>query len=69
MKIAKETAWAVSNISAGNAIQIQALITNNVVRPLVDALGKGDFECKKEAAWAIINITSGNLFSFLLVSY
>jgi hypothetical protein len=35
----------------------------------VDALGKGDFECKKEAAWAIINITSGNLFSFLLVSY
>jgi hypothetical protein len=40
------------------------LITNNVVRPLVDVLGKGDFECQKEAAWAITNITSGNLFYF-----
>jgi importin subunit alpha-2 len=63
-KIAKETAWAVYNIVAGNAIQIQALITNNVVRPLVDVLGKGDFECQKEAAWAIMNITSGNTFQF-----
>jgi importin subunit alpha-2 len=58
----------VSNIAGGmadgNAIQIQALITNNVIRPLVDVLGKGDFKCQKEAAWAITNITLGNLFHF-----
>jgi hypothetical protein len=64
MKIVKDAAWTVSNIAAGNTIQIQALITNNVVRPLVSVLGKGDFKCHKEAAWAITNITSGNLFYF-----
>jgi importin subunit alpha-2 len=52
----------VSYIAAGNAIQIQALFTNNVVRPLVDVLGKGDFKCQKEAAWAITNITLGKTF-------
>jgi importin subunit alpha-2 len=65
MKIVKFAAWTVSNIAAGNAIQIQALFTNNVVRPLVDVLGKGDFECQKEAARAITNIiTLSNTFQF-----
>jgi importin subunit alpha-2 len=59
------TLRTVSKIAAGNAIQIQALFTNNVVRPLMDVLGKGDFECQKEAAWVITNITSGTIhFSF-----
>jgi importin subunit alpha-2 len=62
MNIVKEAAWTVSYIAAGNAIQIQALFTNNVVRPLVDVLDKGDFKCQKEAAWAITNITLGNTF-------
>ncbi len=72
MNIVKDAARAVSNIAAENAIQIQALITNNVVRPLVSVLGKGDFNCLKEAAWAITNIISGNLFIFtgvLLIIY
>ena len=58
------TLRTVSKIAAGNAIQIQALITNNVVRPLMDVLGKGNFQCQKEAAWVIMNITSGNTFQF-----
>ena len=40
----------------GRQLQIQALISNNVIRPL-DVLAKGDFKCQKEAAWAITNIT------------
>ena len=60
MNIVKETAWTVSNIAAGNASQIQALISSQVLRPLVDVLAKGDFKCQKEAAWAVTNITLGN---------
>jgi hypothetical protein len=64
MNIVEQAARTVSNIAAGNAIQIQALITNNVVRPMVDVLGNGDFECQKEAARAITNIISGKTFQF-----
>jgi importin subunit alpha-2 len=49
----------VSNIRAGIKV---FYITNNVVRPLVDVLGNGDFNSQKEAAWAITNITLGNTF-------
>ncbi len=61
-----EAARTVSNIAAGNVMQIQALITNNVVRPLVNVLGIGDFECQKEVARAITNITLGKTFQFSL---
>ncbi|XP_046460888.1 importin subunit alpha-5-like isoform X2 [Daphnia pulex] len=59
MNIVKYAAWTVSNIAYGNAVQIQALVTDNVIRPLVEVLGKGNFQCRKEAAWAITNITWG----------
>jgi hypothetical protein len=50
-KIVKETAWTVSNIelSAGNAIQIQAHHQQHYIHLLADMLGKGDFKCQKEA--------------------
>jgi importin subunit alpha-2 len=64
MSIVEKAARIVAYIAAGNATQIQDLITNNVIRPLVDVLGNGDFKCQKAAALAITNITMGNLFKF-----
>ncbi len=57
-------AKTVSKIAAGNVTQIQALVTNNVIRPLVDVLSNVNFECQKQAARAITNIACGNLFQF-----
>jgi importin subunit alpha-2 len=54
----------VSEIAAGNETQIQALVTNNVIRPLVDVLSNVDFKRQKQAARAITNIACGNLFQF-----
>jgi importin subunit alpha-2 len=57
MNIIKVAAWAVSNIAAGDSVQIEALFSNDVIRPLVEVLANGDFICQKEAARAITNIT------------
>ncbi|KAL2464190.1 Importin subunit alpha-2 [Forsythia ovata] len=57
--IKKEACWAVSNITAGNREQIQAVIDAALIGPLVNLLQTAEFEIKKEAAWAISNATSG----------
>ncbi|GAB4835666.1 Importin subunit alpha-4 [Ancistrocladus abbreviatus] len=57
--IKKEACWTISNITAGNKAQIQAVIEANLVLPLVDLLQNAEFDVKKEAAWAISNATSG----------
>uniref|UniRef100_A0A2P2M0Q6 Importin subunit alpha n=1 Tax=Rhizophora mucronata TaxID=61149 RepID=A0A2P2M0Q6_RHIMU len=57
--IKKEACWTISNVTAGNRIQIQAVIEANIVLPLVHLLQHAEFEIKKEAAWAISNATSG----------
>ena len=49
----------ISNITAGNRAQIQAVIDANVFPVLIDILGKGEFKTRKEAAWAITNTSSG----------
>ena len=51
--------WTISNITAGNRQQIQAVIDANVFPVLIDILGKAEFKTRKEAAWAITNTTSG----------
>lgn len=38
MNIVKEAAWAISNITAGNPNQIQLVIDNNVIGPLIEVL-------------------------------
>ncbi len=48
-----------SNITAGNRVQIQAVIESNVFPLLSNKLANADFDVKKEAAWAIANATSG----------
>merc|ERR1712087_435047 len=54
-----ESAWTVSNITAGNHTQIQVVIDAGCLQPLIDILVKGDFKAQKEAAWAVTNLTSG----------
>ncbi|MBA0764094.1 hypothetical protein Gotri_013465, partial [Gossypium trilobum] len=57
--IKKEACWTISNITAGNKAQIQAVIEANIILPLVHLLQLAEFDIKKEAAWAISNATSG----------
>merc|ERR1719210_2161295 len=59
MNIVKESAWTISNITAGNPDQIQTVIDAGCLQPLIDILVKGDFKAQKEAAWAVTNLTSG----------
>lgn len=56
--IVKEAAWTISNITAGNAQQIQAVIDANIFEELTKVLETGDFRSQKEAAWVITNATS-----------
>ncbi|KAK3036752.1 hypothetical protein RJ639_029717 [Escallonia herrerae] len=57
--IKKEACWTISNITAGNKDQIQAVIEAGLISPLVVLLQNAEFDIKKEAAWAISNATSG----------
>jgi len=49
----------ISNITAGSTTQIQAVIDNKLVLPLLEVLKDDDIQTKMEAAWAISNATSG----------
>lgn len=55
----KEACWTISNITAGNRSQIQAVLDANIIPPLLRILVSSDFKTRKEAAWAISNATSG----------
>lgn len=57
--IKKEACWTISNITAGNKDQIQAVIAAGIIGPLVHLLQTAEFDIKKEASWAISNATSG----------
>lgn len=69
--IRKEACWTVSNITAGNRQQIQAVIDANIFPILIEILSKSDFKTRKEAAWAITNATSSGTAEQIkyLVSY
>lgn len=49
--------WFLSNITAGNQQQVQAVIDASLVPMIIHLLDKGDFGTQKEAAWAISNLT------------
>lgn len=56
--IRKEASWTVSNITAGNRQQIQAVIDADIFPVLINILKVSEFKTRKEAAWAITNATS-----------
>ena len=55
----KEACWAISNITAGSADQIDAVVRADLVPLLVHLLKTAEFDVKKEACWALSNATSG----------
>lgn len=56
--IRKEACWTISNITAGNKEQIQAIIDTGLVPSLIRMMGTEDFDIVKECVWAISNATS-----------
>ena len=61
MFIMQEAVWFLSNITAGNQQQVQAVIEHGLVPMVIGHLSRGEFQTQKEAAWAISNLTiSGN---------
>jgi len=59
-EIQKEACWTLSNIAAGTASQIQAVIDSGAIRPLVDLVNNDltDKEVRSEACWVVLNATS-----------
>lgn len=59
-EIQKEACWTLSNIAAGTASQIQAVIDSGAIRPLVDIVNdeRTDKEVRSEACWVVLNATS-----------
>ncbi|PPR96931.1 hypothetical protein GOBAR_AA23747 [Gossypium barbadense] len=53
------TCSTISNITARNEEQIQAIIEANIIAPLVHLLQNAEFDIKEQAAKAISNATSG----------
>lgn len=56
--IVKEAAWTISNITAGNAAQIQVVIDSGLFEDICQVLLNGEFRSQKEAAWVVTNVTS-----------
>lgn len=57
--IVKEATWVVSNIAAGNRVQICALFIHDIIQSVVDLLIESEIKCRTEAAWVISNICNG----------
>lgn len=45
--IRKEACWTISNITAGNKEQIQAVIDANIIPPLIQLLSNAEFDIRK----------------------
>lgn len=56
--IVKEAAWLISNITAGNPTQIQAVIELGIFEDICHVLKNGEWRSQKQAAWVITNVTS-----------
>eukprot|EP00961_Rhodomonas_salina_P170284 2295102-Rhodomonas_salina.2 len=58
-KVRKETCWALSNVTAGNAQQIEDVIkTDGLVQGLIHLASTSGWDVRKEALWAVSNATS-----------
>ena len=58
--IRKEACWLLSNVAAGNASQIKALMSKDaVLRQVIEAAKQDEWDVRKEAAWVIANVCTG----------
>lgn len=60
--VRKEVCWSLSNITAGNPVQIQSCIDIGIIDKLIHILQNDDAEIKKEAVWAVSNATAAATF-------
>lgn len=51
--IRKEACWTISNITAGNKEQIQAVIEANIIPPLIQLLSNAEFDIRKVLCCAL----------------
>ena len=56
--VRKEVCWSISNVTAGNAQQIQLCLDIGLIDKLIHLLMHDDTDIKKEAVWALSNCTS-----------
>lgn len=56
--IRKETAWALSNITAGTTNQVQTVIDSKVMSILIKLAKDDTFEVRRECIWCLSNTTS-----------
>jgi importin subunit alpha-2 len=59
MQLRKEVCWAVSNITAGTAAQLDEVMRTNLLPLVIDRLDHDEFEVQKEAAWVLANVMHG----------
>jgi hypothetical protein len=64
--LAKEALWTLSNIAAGTAQQIQALLDSNLLLPTFDFLSDEDATLRKEAAWVVSNVCAGGTYDQIM---
>ena len=57
--LAREVCWAVSNVTAGPAHVVQAVLDAGLVAPLLHFLQSTDESVQQEALWALCNCTTG----------
>jgi hypothetical protein len=57
--VLKECAWAISNVTAGTAAQIQVVLECGLAPLLLQLMEEGEFEVRKEVTWTITNAISG----------
>lgn len=56
----KETCWLLSNVAAGNAHQVAALVgTQSVLHMVITQMASGEWDVRKEAAWVVSNVATG----------
>lgn len=65
-KIKKESVWFLSNITAGNQAQVQAVIDAGLLPKIIANLSKSEFQTQKEAAWAISNLTISGSYAQIM---
>ena len=59
--IIREALWTISNITAGNSQQIQYVLNENKLLPLIlDIMVNETFDLSKEAIWCISNAVNGS---------
>jgi len=56
--IRKEICWSISNVTAGNPLQIQRCIDIGLIDKIIQLMDTASLDIKQEAVWCLSNSTS-----------